>query len=212
MLKNVLATMHITRRPLTAIAGVGFAIVLTACGADVAPESVSEPAAVAIQPTSTAVAEAEPSATPTFEPPKLLPTGLPLPTRTPSATRTPVSSAVADALRGGSQSDGESSRPLLELSERLAEGAIDFLTSFTQDHSPRASGTEQEKSAAEFLAAELRDLGYDVEFQSFMVDIISRDIPFVLLTSPDDRTFQGIPFTFSGRGEASAPLVCVEKA
>ena len=94
----------------------------------------------------------------------------------------------------------------------MADNAIAFLTSFTEDHSPRASGTEQEKAAAEFLAAMLRDLGYDVELQSFEVDIIARDVPFLSLTSPEDRTFRGIPFTLSGEGEVEAPLVFVEKA
>ena len=212
MSKKFSSTRHMTRRPFTAFAGVVFAILLVACGADVVPTPVPEPSPATVEPTSTATVEVQPSPTPTFEAPGLLPTALPLPTRTPSAMRTPVPSSVADALRGDSQQDGGPSRPLAKLSERLADSAIEFLTSFTGDHSPRTSGTDQEKAAAEFLAARLRDLGYDVELQSFAVEIISRDVPFLSLASPDDRTFQGLPFNMSGRGEVQASLVYVERA
>ena len=179
---------------------------LTACGAGVVPTSVPEPSPVVVEPTSTVTPEVQPSPTPIFEASKLSPTALPIPTRTPSATRTPIPSTASDEQRS------ESSRPLTELSERLADKAVDFLTGFTQDYSPRASGTLQEKAAADFLAAQLRDLGYDTELQSFTVEIIPSDVPFLSLTSPEDRTFRSMPFTLSGRGEAEATLVFVERA
>ncbi|MCH9009020.1 MAG: M20/M25/M40 family metallo-hydrolase [Chloroflexi bacterium] len=200
------------RLPLTAIAGFGVAVLLAACGtdgADVIPTPVPELPLATVEPTSTQTVEIQPTLTPTFEVPKLLPTALPFPTRTPSATRTPVPSTDAQPA---DSVDGERAQPLAELSERMADNAIEFLTSFTEDHSPRASGTDQEKAAAEFLAARLRGLGYDVELQSFTVDIIPRDVPFLSLTSPEDRTFRGIPFTLSGEGEVEAPLVFVERA
>ena len=197
------------RLPLTAIAGFGVVVLLAACGtdgADVIPTPVPELPLATVEPTSTPTVEIQPTLTPTFEVPKLLPTALPFPTRMPSATRTPVPSTAAQPANSV---DGERAQPLAELSERMAANAFDFLTSFTEDHSPRASGTDQEKAAAEFLAARLRGLGYDVELQSFTVDIIPRDVPFLSLTSPEDRTFRGIPFTFSGEGEVEAPRVFV---
>ena len=185
---------------------------LAACGADVAPATPLEPSPLAAEPTSTATVEVQPSPTPTFEPPGLLPTALPFPTRTPSATRTPVSSAVADSIRGAPPSGGGQSLGLDELSERLANNANDFLTSLTEDYSPRASGTEQEVAAANFLAADLRRLGYEVELQSFTVEIIPRDVPFLSLVSPDDRTYESVPFAFSGLGQAEGKVVYVDKA
>ena len=90
----------------------------------------------------------------------------------------------------------------------LGAQAWDFLTAFTQDFSPRESGTAQEKAAADFLAARFESLGYDVNLQSFKVDVASAEV----LVGPEGQPFRSIPLTKSGQGSATGLLVDAGRA
>jgi aminopeptidase YwaD len=118
---------------------------------------------------------------------------------TPSPTATPVPTAT---LR---PSDGESPA---ELATRLADEAMEFLTSFTENMSPRASTTEQERSAAEFLADQFGALGYKTRLQSFTTEVSSAS----LTVGPEDTEIPSLEMTLSGLGQATGVLVSVGKA
>ena len=90
----------------------------------------------------------------------------------------------------------------------LAARAIDFLESFTRDASPRASGTDQERAAAEYLVQVFESLGYDTSLQPFTVDIESA----ALLVGPEATEFQSVAMTLSGIGRSSAVLVNAGRA
>ena len=84
---------------------------------------------------------------------------------------------------------------------------MEFLQVLTLDHSPRGSGEDQERNAAEFLASEFEALGYRVQLQPFTVDVEAADV-----TVGADEDFPAIPLTLSGTGAASGTLVSVGKA
>ena len=83
-----------------------------------------------------------------------------------------------------------------------------FLRTFTGDLSPRASGTEQERAAAGFLAAEFEKLSFGVLLQSFTVDLMLSKVR----VGPQETAFDSFPMTLSARGEVSGPLVSVGRA
>ena len=71
----------------------------------------------------------------------------------------------------------------------------------------RVAGTREEHTAAEYLAATLRDYGYDVELQPFGVEaFISRSVSFAV-ESTERRTITAQPITLSPPGSASGELV-----
>lgn len=82
------------------------------------------------------------------------------------------------------------------------------MTEFTQDVSPRASATHQERAAAEFLARELEAMGYEVELHPFTADVESSET----LVGPEALKIQSLPLTRSGSGTVSGILVHVGKA
>ena len=90
----------------------------------------------------------------------------------------------------------------------LAERAFDFLERFTRDASPRASGTDQEQAAAEYLVQEFESLGYDTSLQGFTVDMESA----ALLVGPEATEFQSVALTLSGIGQSTAVLVNAGRA
>ena len=173
------------------------ALALAACGS-------STTVSPATQTTGPAPALAEASATarpPTPTPPRIteFPTPVPtsptfmIPTSVP-VTPTPLSSPMP------------LSPPPIAL--RLAQQSMDFLTRFTEETSPRVSGTERELAAANLLAAEFEALGYVTELQPFSVDLDSS----ALIFGSDARAVQSFPLTLSAKGEESALLVDVGKA
>ncbi|MBI4304846.1 MAG: M28 family peptidase [Chloroflexi bacterium] len=66
--------------------------------------------------------------------------------------------------------------------DALAQRAWAFLTELTAEHSPRASATEQEARAAEYLAAIYRSLGYQTTIQPFEVSVLVTDPPVLRVT------------------------------
>ena len=137
------------------------------------------------------------------------PAASPTPTATPEpiSTATPPPTSVASPIAQPSPPAATQETPK-ELASRLAEEAWDFLTEFTQDVSPRASATHQERAAAEFLARELEAMGYEVELHPFTADVESSET----LVGPEALKIQSLPLTRSGSGTVSGILVHVGKA
>lgn len=87
-----------------------------------------------------------------------------------------------------------------------------YLAAFTERFSPRESGTDGERAAAEFLAAEMRRLGYDVAEQPLIAALIDWDIEPVSIISPEPRALRSRPLGMSGAGDVTAPLAYAGKA
>ena len=170
-------------RPLMfwAIALMTLALVVAGCGSSATPSPTPQPTVAGDGPKAT-VAAVPSSPTPS-------PTVVASPTAQPppaiSAEETPASVA-----------------------QRLADEAMAFLTLFTRDVSPRASGSEQERAAADFLVSQFEAMGYQTGLQPFNVDLLSSEV----LVGTEAREFQNFPMQLSGRGRASGTLVNVFKA
>ena len=162
------------------------AALVLACGSSSDP-TVTPP--VTTSATAVVVAMETPSPGPTATAPSHTPTAK------ATVSPTPTESATREST----------------LADRLADEAWAFLETFTRELSPRASATEQEVTAAEFLAAEFEALGYEVTLQTFEFDVPSSE---VTLQGGLDRvptTVPSHPLTLSGIGEASGVLVNVGK-
>ena len=168
------------------------ALAASACGSSTSP-TATPPSAAAEGPPATAVAS---PALPTATAPPLAPT---------VAASTPTATAESPSQSSALQSTST-------LAGRLAGEAMDFLETFTSDVSPRASGTEQELAAAEYLAGELGALGYTVALQPFAVDIVSSSIELHGPGTTDAPETLNLPLTLSGLGRASGTLVYVGEA
>ena len=79
---------------------------------------------------------------------------------------------------------------------RLAGEAETLLTALTREVSPRASATDEEKAAADFLAADLQSLGFRAQLQPFTVTVQSSQV----LVGPEPQEFQSFSMTLSGVG------------
>ena len=165
------------------------ALVMVAC-------STGSVAQSALSPTPTASNEIKTTATATPA------TAAPIPSPIQTATPTPVP--------GPTISEQESAFP--ELVTQLSDEAMDFLKVFTNDVSPRASTTDQERAAAEFLVKQFEMLGYQAELQSFTVDRETSSLQVVPPGMSIGRDIQSFPMTLSGVGKASGILVNVGKA
>ena len=82
--------------------------------------------------------------------------------------------------------------------------ALDYLTRLVEEIGPRASGTDQERAAADWLAGEFRKLGYDVEIQDF--NYRSR-VSFTRIDIQNERSLFGFRFPNSGKQAVTGPLV-----
>ena len=166
---------------------------LIACGSDPlpTPTPTSTP-----EPTSTATPTPVPTSTPT-------PTPVPTPTPEPTATPTPTATAepATEEPPGAGSVEG--------LVSRLSDDAWDFLVELTLEHSPRASASQQEMAAAEFLAGAFEGMGYEARLQPFVVGLLSRDRPLLTLNRPESRDMQGLPLRMAGIGEATGTFVDV---
>ena len=139
----------------------------------------------------------EPTATPSAAPPADTPT----PTETPTPSATSTAAAVTD-------SDGPSGAYDVD---RLADRALDFLTAFTNDLSPRASGTDEERAAADFLTRLFEDLGYDTSVQEFSFEVAGAS---ATLSSGEGEATQvpAVRMYLTAMGEAIGDLVYIDLA
>ena len=173
---------------------VSLSLAVIACGD--APE---EPSALS-QPTATAVATETQDLQPTATTPAV-PTSEPVPTSTSILVKQPTELAPASTPVP----------PNPEV-ERLSRIGMELLTKFTEDHSPRESGSDGERAAAEFIGMYLEDLGYHVEFQPVEVDYIPWSEDFVSLIGDDLPDLRAVPLAKTGLGDVSASLVSVGRA
>ncbi len=90
---------------------------------------------------------------------------------------------------------------------RLGGRAWDFLVALTEQFSPRASATDQERVAAQFLAGEFEALGYQAEIRPFTIEVLSTETSALALNAPEEREIEGFPMRLSGRGQARGFLV-----
>ena len=157
------------------------ALLSVACGSS-SPDPTATPA-----PTATATA-----ATPADSP-------------TPTATPTPSATSTAVAVTGAD----EAASPYDVA--RLGDRALDFLTAFTNDLSPRASGTDEERVAADFLTKVFEDLGYDTSVQEFSFEVAGAS---ATLSSGEDgpRRVPAVRMYLTATGEAMGDLAHVDLA
>ena len=179
--------MKLTSAPALIAALSALALLAAACGSSSPPPTAAPTAASA--PTATAI-PAAPVDTPT-----------PTATPTPGATSTAATVTVTDAVGTTGAYDVD----------RLADRALDFLTAFTNDLSPRASGTDQESTAADFLAKLFEDLGYSTSVQEFSFEVPGAS---AALSAGEDEANEvpAVRMYLSGLGEATGDLVHVDLA
>ena len=165
------------------------ALALAACGSSSTASQATQATAVPdlARSTSTAV------------PPQASPT--PTPTAAPVATPSPAPEAVATATPQSS-SQASTYAASAALAPRLAAEAMDFLTAFA---SPRASGTDEERAAAEFLAARLKAMGYETHLQPFTVDMPSSRVQM----GPEAQEVRSFPLAQSASGTVTGLLADV---
>ena len=165
-------------------------IAIVACGdtTDESPAAPQQAAPQANAPPATATAV-----------PQAAPTVAPMPTVAPS----PEPTAVADTPT-----------PVPENQEavRLSGEGMELLTRFTEEYSPRQSGSDGELAAAEYIKAHLEELGYDAVFQPVEVEHIPWGGEFVSLAGDGRPDLRAVPMSKTGFGDVSAPLVSVGKA
>ena len=122
---------------------------------------------------------------------------------TPEATETGV----------GSPSSTQAAAPVspspAALASRLSSEAMEWLTAFTETLSPRASTTQQERDAAEFLRNEFEAMGYRAELQPFEVDAVSSEVVALDPTTGAPREYRSLPMTLSATGTVSGILARV---
>ena len=160
------------------------ATVIAACGD--APDDASAASSPTAQPVATAAAAPQPTAV-----------------AEPSPTVAPTATAVVET---------PTPFPPNSEVERLAEKGMELLTRFTEEYSPRQSGTDGERAAAEFIGGYLEDLGYLVEYQPVEVEHIPWGGEFVSLTGDGRPDLRAIPLSMTGTGDVTGPLVYIGKA
>ncbi len=190
----MLNSMRLTALWLALVISISLAVI--ACGD--APEDAGAPAQPMATAVATAVPDLQPTATMPARPtPELEPTSTSIPTGQPTEV-TPTSTPITV--------------PANSEVERLSHLGMELLTKFTEDHSPRESGSDGERAAAEFIGAYLEGLGYRIEFQPVEVDYIAWSEDFVSLIGDDMPDLRAVPMAMTGLGDVSAPLVSVGKA
>ena len=155
------------------------------------------------EPTAVPDAQAAPAAAPPPAAPEATATATPPPTPVAEAPA-PAASPTAEAQAASTPAPGPAAQR--DMTSELADQAWTFLTMFTDEYSPRESGTDEERVAAEFLLGEFRKLGFAAELQLFEIEYLSQDAPRLSLNSPEERKITGIPMAFTGMGEATGFL------
>ena len=209
---GMVALKGIVRRRL--LACVLAALALTACA--LPPPNFVEftPTPIAAPSASAAIAASTPTIAPTpiVSAPITTPaTSAPAIAFAPIATPTPTASdAIAAPTIAPPLNVWDADAAAT--SARLSDAGLAYLTAFTERFSPRESGTDDERAAAEFLADEMRRLGYEVAEQPLTVALIDWDIEPVSIVAPEPRALRSRPLGMSGAGDVVAPLAYAGKA
>ena len=139
----------------------------------------------------------------------------PTPTEEASVQPTEVSSTVTPSptftLTPTPRSTPEATptAPLYSPSDNLGEIAFSYTQRFVEELGARESASDREEAAANFIAAELTELGYNAEMQEFTVQRYDTTEPFVAISSPVEESIEARFVHLSGTGEASASIVQV---
>ena len=96
----------------------------------------------------------------------------------------------------------ESPTPVVKSS--LADTAFEYITELSEGLGPRASTTDQEKAAAEYLESQFIALGYSVALQPFSVQTFQSGF---MVDQPGPESVEAIPLVGSSVGRASGVLV-----
>ncbi len=121
---------------------------------------------------------------------------------TPSPTFTPVPTPQATP-------EPTPTDPIFSPSDNLGELAYSYTQRFVEALGARESASAQEEAAADFIAAELTALGYDIEIQEFTVQRYDTTEPFITISSPVEETIVSRFVHLSGTGETTASIVHV---
>lgn len=89
---------------------------------------------------------------------------------------------------------------------------METLTFFTNEFSPRSSGTEEEVAAAEYLRDEFAALGYESSLQPFEVRSISPFGRLLSIVEPETLDIRAFPMWMTAAGKVTADVVEVGKA
>ncbi|MCI0857914.1 MAG: M20/M25/M40 family metallo-hydrolase [Chloroflexi bacterium] len=85
--------------------------------------------------------------------------------------------------------------------------ALGVVAHLSQELGPRASGTEQERKAAQYLVSQLEQSGYSAWLQEFTVTTLSQSTSSLTLESPDALSVGVVPLSRSSTGEVKGRLV-----
>ena len=113
-----------------------------------------------------------------------------VPTSPPSATTT---QAVIPTVEGEKV-------PRNPEVERLGTATMETLTFLTNELSPRASGTEEEVAAAEYLRDEFAAQGYGASIQPFEVRSISPYGRLLTVDEPEPMDIRAFPMWMTAAG------------
>lgn len=91
--------------------------------------------------------------------------------------------------------------------EPSGEAALAHVKRLAGEIGPRVAGTPAERAAADYIAAHLREDGFDVELQRFPVKTFASRSVELRITSPDPRSVAVAPLTYSSPGSAQGALV-----
>ena len=181
------------------------AIVMVLSVALVACSDTSEDASAAMLPAATVAAPV--ATTP------------PLPTPTVALTATPITAPIAApkteatvAPQVAPTAVVDAPAPTSPKAERLSTKGMELLTQFTEEYSPRESGTDGERAAAEFIGGYLENIGYRVEYQAVEAEHIPWRGEFVSLMGDSRPDLRAAPLSMTGMGDVTAPLVSVGRA
>ena len=198
-LKENLLIRPMPRHAILFLLGV-IALCLVACGSDPEPVVVPGPATSPIPTPEASTA--------------VLPTTTPEAASTPGVTwtRLPVLPSVTPTAEAATPSAERDVLPPDEEVERLGAATMETLTFLTNDLSPRASGTDEEVAAAEYLRDEFAALGYEASIQPFEVRSISPYGRLLTVDEPQEMDIEAFPMWMTAAGVVTAQIADVGRA
>lgn len=93
------------------------------------------------------------------------------------------------------------------MAEALGQWAYEYVRHLSVTLGPRTSGTPREREAADYIAGELRSLGYQVSFFPFPMPDYSDDSLRLSQRKPEPVVYAAHPLFRSAEGEVTARLV-----
>lgn len=125
----------------------------------------------------------------------------PLPTPSPEATQRPVPTPTTAAAV-----DPETRTDAIDV-QKLSDLAYGYLYELAEDIGPRESATAQEREAAEYLFAKLREMGYESELQDFTMEFLSPEGTSLTIDGTGPTDVEAAPLRLTAIGTGSGTLV-----